>query len=323
MRRFLPAVLCFAVLGPLPGSHQRLAAISTSPVVVARPVAGVDLPMAVGRLQLTEAWQLVSANSRFGGFSALTRVADRRFMLVSDNGALVDLVVTARGEAREMVIGEVGRGKRTPDKGSADLEAIAHDPGTGRFWLGVEGSNSIWRMEPNLQRRGAARPALMRQWRRNGGPEALTRLADRRFMVISESSRAPGGVAGVMFNGDPVQRRTRAFRFAYDPRGQGAPTALTALPDGRVLILHRRLGTGPLFRSSIAVADPRGVTPGAVLRSTPIGDITRHPLAENWEGMALERDDAGRAAAIWLVSDDNFNHWQRTLLIRLVLPADL
>ena len=84
------------------------------------------------------------------------------------------------------------------------------------------------------------------------------------------------------------------------------------LPDGRILLVHRRLGFYPVFTTILAIVDPADIHPGATLTSSAIGRVPT-PLAENYEGAAIVVRD-GRTF-LWLVSDDNFNSWQRSLLV--------
>jgi hypothetical protein len=63
---------------------------------------------------------------------------------------------------------------------------------------------------------------------------------------------------------------------------------------------------------------PAVIRPGAVLEANPIAEFDAAPLAENFEGVAARRDAAGRTM-IYMVSDDNFNFLQRTLLVMFEL----
>ena len=69
----------------------------------------------------------------------------------------------------------------------------------------------------------------------------------------------------------------------------------------------------------LAIVDPAYIAKDAVVRSQTIGRVPV-PLAENYEGAAISVED-GRTF-LWLVADDNFNVWQRSLLLQFEL-ADL
>src|SRR5690606_34492929 len=99
-------------------------------------------------------------------------------------------------------------------------EAVTSDPRTGRLWAAYENSNLIERRGPA----GAVervRPAAMQDWPSNAGPEAMVRLADGRFVVLSEgrASWMSTVTDGLLFPGDPVDGAEPVrFRFA-PPRG--------------------------------------------------------------------------------------------------------
>lgn len=118
-------------------------------------------------------------------------------------------------------------------------------------------------------------------WPRNVGAEAMLRLPDGRFIVPCEcraswfgDSRHPA----FLYAHDPVQGgRGKAFTFAGVDGFR--PTDVAQLPDGRVLILMRRLLWPILARFAIKVviADPAEIMPGRVWRGHELANIG--PLA--------------------------------------------
>jgi len=127
---------------------------------------------------------------------------------------------------------------------------------------------------------------------------------------------------GVMFSGDPAERSTTSFRFFHDAGRQGAATDAAVLPDGRLVIIYRKLGLWPIFTTSIAIADPSKLKSGAMLTSTTIAVVKDRRLAENYEGVAVQQDKGG--LSLWLVSDDNLQDWQHSRLVRFHIdPAAL
>jgi hypothetical protein len=102
-----------------------------------------------------------------------------------------------------------------------------------------------------------------------------------------------------------------------------APTDAAALPDGRLLLLHR-LYNGVSNEAAITLVDLAPVRAG--------GDTARARLLARWgadgpwpvdnmEGLALASE--GGRPVLYLVSDDNFSGLQRTLLLRLEIIAPL
>jgi hypothetical protein len=168
----------------------------------------------------------------------------------------------------------------------------------------------------------------MADWGGNSGPEAFTRLPDRRFIALREGfddllddhrHRA------LLWPGDPTDLEEPPIEFTYEsPRGF-RPTDMAALPDGRVLILLRRV-VWPVpahFAGRIVLADPADIRAGETLRGRIVARLTSTLPVDNFEGLAIEPAPAGKLA-IWLVSDDNGAAMQDTVLWKLLVdPAAL
>jgi hypothetical protein len=315
LRRVLVAMLLYALLGPLPGS-LRAPHLDDTRVVTVRSVPVPDAGLRFGPFALAEAWEMSSANPRFGGFSGLAITTPRRFVAVSDAGSRL------RFGLRRAAPPERVRWDQLPllranqsSKRFIDAEAITHDPVGGRSWVALEGIDQIWRFDAAGRRTGQRIIAAMRRWPGNGGAESLARMPNGRFITISERQIRAELHEGILFTGDPVAGQTRSIAFRYTSGALGSVTDIAALPDGRILILHRKLGLSPVFTSSIALADPRRLKPGGLLVSRPLAVIRDPHWAENYEGMTVVRD--ADSLSLWLISDDNQNDWQATRLLRL------
>ena len=158
----------------------------------------------------------------------------------------------------------------------------------------------------------------MRGWPGNAGPEAMARLADGRFIVLSEDPPRWFGRAraGLLFSDDPVEG-AEAVEFEFRAPEGYAPSDLALLPDGRVLILARRVewGLPPGFSNKLLVADPAEVRAGKPWPWRELADLSALP-SDNYEGLAIEAAMGG-AVTLWLISDDNHATFQRTLLAKL------
>lgn len=323
MLRIFAALMLFLLLAPLPGSVRFRPPADTSRAAFATPVAGIAPGFRMGQTTLAEAWDLRSANPRFGGFSGLAKRGPGQFLMISDAGLRVEFAFAGAGALRFAQWGDLP--PLDPEKGGKgyrDAEAVYVDPATGSSWIALEGIEQIWRFDRAGKRTANRQIVQMQKWPSNAGPESLTRFADGRFAVISERKFRGERNAGLLFSGDPVRRTTPVQPFWYDSADRGSVTDMAALPDGRVLILHRKLGLYPVFTSTIALADPRRMASGGTLTARTIAVIHHPALAENYEGMAIASGPGG--LSLWLASDDNQNDWQATRLIRLIIdPAAL
>ena len=316
MRRLFFAALIFVALGPVPGTVQRFPVDNLTQRASARSLASE--PEKSGSIRFRRGWHLVSPHSYFGGFSGLARTGPGMFRLIGDNGYTTRLVMGARGGVTAVDI----RPLPTPDgrrasKAMADTEALFIDPVNGKAWIALEGINQIWRLNADLTAIESRRRLPEPRWPANRGAEALARLGDGRTVIFSENADDdPRGTEALLYTGDPAVPGPPPIRFFYDSRGKGLVSDAVALPDGRILLVHRRLGFNPVFTTIVAVLDPAAIAKDAVLRSQTIGIVPRR-LAENYEGAAVTVED-GRTS-LWLVSDDNFNRWQRSLLLQFEL----
>jgi hypothetical protein len=161
----------------------------------------------------------------------------------------------------------------------------------------------------------------MRGWPSNGGPESLLRLADGRFLVLSEDPVPTDGHAsmGLLFPSDPVSE-AKAATFAFTPPSGLYPSDMTQLPDGRVLILARGVSLlPPHFTASVLLADPAAIRPGKAWPWRLVARIDGRAVPyENYEGIAVSGGADGGPLTIWLICDDNQSVLlQRSLLVKL------
>lgn len=316
MRRPLLAALIFLALGPVAGTHQRVPVDDLTQSISAR-----SLRLSAsdgGMMRFVRGWQLESPHSKFGGFSALALIGPDRFQLVGDNGYGARLTLNPAKGVRDVRILAIPVPKGQPRrKTMADMEAMFVDPASGKSWIALEGLNQVWRLDADLRRIETRRRLPAPRWPANRGPEGMARLADGRTIIFSEDADGdPRGREALLYTDDPAVPGQPPLRFFYDSAGKGLVSDAAPLPDGRVLLVHRRLGFDPVFTTIIAILDPADIGPDGVVHSQSIGRVPR-ALADNYEGAAVSVE--GARTFLWLVSDNNFNVWQRSLLLQFEL----
>ncbi len=318
IRSLLAAAAILIVLGPLPPRALRFPVADHTLAATATAIPIHAALRRIGRLEVLEAWRLDSPHSGFGGWSALALTGSRRFLVVSDSGWTARFTLGAAGAVDALRI-EPLPGTRGITKSRRDVESVAIAP-NGDVVAGFENTNMLRRYDAALTRElGAAKPAAMKHWPGNLGAEAMTRLADGRWLVIAEGPRSGMGRSrAVLFDRVPSDPDARQTRFDYDSEGKGAVTDVATLRDGRVVIVHRRFRLPFGFTSTIAIADPRRISGEHNWTSETIGVIDRAPLSDNFEGIAIDPDPA--CGCIWTISDDNQSNWQSTILLKLRLP---
>lgn len=316
LRRLL--LVALVALGLAPGTWWRSPLPPRDrhqPLVVTPEPAGRWID---GGLRLLGAWRLESHNRHFHGYSALAVLGDGTLLAVSDRGRKL-LLPPGFGEGAPARMSFFS-GNRPDAKWQSDIEALARDPESGRLWVAYEGSNEIVRHERGFEGPVRIAPAAMQGWPGNSGPEAMVRLADGRFIVVSEGDPAyfRGGAPGLLFPADPVEG-AEPVEFRFNPPDGFRAVDMAQLPDGRALILLRRVDWGlpPGFSGKLVVADPATIAAGEAWEWQPLADLGDPLPMDNYEGLAVQALPNGEAV-IWLISDDNAMRLQRTLLLKLL-----
>lgn len=279
---------------------------------------------ALGPLELEGIWRVSSPNSMFGGFSALTRLPSGSFRAYSDRNVTVKFTPPDRTGPQRIALGRaidvrlVGGGYAV-----FDVESANRTP-RGETWLGLEADTRMFRIASHARKGAFVSVPEIADWPINGGVEALVRLADGRWLALCEScGAAKGGLhLGLLFPDEPGKGAPERIGMTFTPGFD--PVDATALPDGRVLILTRRLAVfPPHFSSEVAVADPAEWHRGRPWPTHTVARIDGRALRENYEGMLVEPTESDQVT-LWLISDANFAALQETRLLKLRLdPARL
>lgn len=278
----------------------------------------------LGAFRLAGIWQLTSPVATFGGYSALVPLGSERVMAISDQGSRMMFNLPGSGETN---VRFGGGGKLFGKHHSRDIESATLDPSGKVLLMAIEGPNTIVATDRRWRGGYEVAPPLMAGWGNNTGAEAMTWLKDGRVVALREITVGlldSNEHEAVVFDGNPVKgAKGHAFRF-FGPANFSA-TDMAQMPDGRVLILMRRL-VWPMpqrFAGRLAIADPRELSSGGAWHAETVANLSSSLPVDNFEGLAIlpQRDGS---LAVWIISDDNKGALQRTLLWKLTVdPADL
>lgn len=327
LSRFFGLFMLLAILALNLGGERQFRANRDQRITVYPVSLDPDRPelRRAGTLEYLAGWVLESRNNDFGGLSALAILSGNRLMAVSDAGTVVTFDTPKAGRSGQLAANIAPlpwTGAEEPTFRDRDSESLAVDPVSGRVWIGFEQNHAIRRYSAGIAREErTARPKDIQNWGDNSGAEVLVRLKDGRFLTMSESRREKKGHTLLVYPRDPASvRPVRPLHAYYDGIPDYSPTDAAQLPDGRLLILHRRLSATQGFVTLLAVADIAGLEEGAVLESKVIARLEPPLTVDNMEGIAVARED-GRTV-VWLISDDNFIIFQRTLLMKFALDEN-
>jgi len=264
---------------------------------------------------------LTSRDRDFGGLSGIDFLADGRLLAISDMG----LWIAARPEREngrlvglsDAMIAPIrdSRGLALSSKRDADAEGLRVANGTA--YVSFERRHAIAAYPAKDVARAKARPIgipkALGKLRSNSGLESIAAappggpLRGALVVVAERSLDQAGNHKAAVLSGP------RAGTFRIRRTDDYNVTDAAFLPNGDLLILERKVPS----KISVAIRIRRlsgDIQPGAVLDGPVVLEADMRDQIDNMEGLAVSRAEDG-ATRITLVSDDNKNLFQRTLLL--------
>ncbi|WP_416907777.1 MAG: esterase-like activity of phytase family protein [Polymorphobacter sp.] len=299
--------------------------VTTTPLPLNRDDPGQTR---IGALDYRGGLLLRSTAKGFGGVSGLASDGAGQFLAVTDTGNWFAFRTRERG-GRLVGLGEAALapilgldGQSAPTKSDGDAEALHWDAASGAASIVYEQDHRIVHVKgltPDRLDAPATREerwAGMADWRSNGGGESLAHvpLADGRTarLIIAEDAVTDDGHNLALLEIDGTVRRIRIPAIA-----EHRPTDAEWLDGTRLLLLHRRFNQkGPGAALTLVDLAPAlaGDTPAA---STTLAAWEAPVVLDNMEGITITR--VGGETFVYLISDDNLNSLQQTVLLKFAL----
>lgn len=281
----------------------------------------------VGDLTFLGGIELRSSARGFGGFSGLHISPDgKRMLAVSDMGYWLeaDLVHNERGaltgvdNARLMpMLGLDGKpitGKRL---GDAEALAVTREG----VLVSFERQHRVWlyRQRENLSKAlpvALPVPGDIASVKRNKGLESLVPLPGGALLLLTEETLdGEGNIRGWL--GRPGADGFAPLSVRRSP--PFAPTDAALLPGNReLLILERRFSRLGGLGIKLRLVPVSAIAPEALLTGIDIAEFQPGQNIDNFEGLGTRPDGRG-GMHVYLLSDDNFSGFQRTLLFQFRL----
>ena len=280
----------------------------------------------IGVLEYRGGIKVTSPDERFGGLSGLLVTANgRRLLAVSDHGYWLsaDIQYDSRGFLQGLSGGAYGPlhgpdgSKLSHSRSQTDAEALAR-LGDGGIIVTFERQHRLWRYpghrpsfrEPPIP---LPTPANLEHAPGNEGIEALAALGSGRLFAITEGLAVGPDRVAAWLGGE-----RRWSRLSYTLTGGFKPTGATTLPSGDVLVLERRYDPLRGAAARIQLVAHIDIRPGARVRGRELARFVPPVSVDNFEGIAARQ--GMDETLVYILSDDNFNNVQRTLLFMLALP---
>lgn len=326
--RLAGAVLAgLATLGAATGAEETIATTQ-----IAR-FQGAEIGQPAGKLIWRGGLVMSSQSDTFGGLSGLGFVsADHKLVMVTDRGNFIsgqllydenDLPLSLIGVMIDAI--QNSKGAALPRAFARDAEALAvieREGSPAALRVGFENLTRVADFELLDGRpTGPAKEVTVPQWltdaRTNESLEAVC-IAPAASPIAGSTLLLTEGVvdddgehsAWLLGNQD-------RGRLSYSSSAGTNPTDCAFLPNGDLLVLERGIALFTfnmrLFRVPAADVKPGAKMQGELLLEALGTDV------DNMEALAVHTGPDGETR-ITLVSDNNFNDWERNLLLEFSLP---
>jgi hypothetical protein len=278
-----------------------------------------------GSLIFRSGLELQSPVSAFGGFSGLWRSpkGDEIIALADNAQWLKARLKFADGRLSGLADPVMAPlllsgGKPLRRSRFYDTESLAIAGNTA--FVGVERNHAVIRFP--LGRDGSflpggpiSAPAALQELPSNGGLEAIGVAPQRSPLagaLVAIAENAGGDTTtGFILTGSRRGSFTVVIRDGY------GVSDLAFLPDGDLLLLERRFSLLGGFRTRLRRVEAAALKAGARIDGPILFESDAAQQIDNMEGLAVHRE--GNETILTLISDDNFNALQRTLLLEFSL----
>jgi len=287
-----------------------------------------------GQLIFRGGLALVAQDDTFGGLSGLTSTgSNQQVSFVTDRGSFV---------AGQLAYDESGRLFGLIGVTVEPMQNSQGDPLPRQYAKDAEGIDTIYRNGDPVAVRvvfehltrvadfdliegvpgGAAREVSIPQWltdlRTNASLESVcvappaSPIAGSTLLLTEDHDDGAGHHSGWLLG----QADKGPISYQKDPLVY--PTACAFLPNGDLLVLERGLAFLS-FTVRLRLIPAQDVRPGALMTGTELFSVSGSNV-DNFEALGVRTLPAGETR-VTIVSDDNFNAFQRTLLLEFTYGA--
>lgn len=311
------------------------AALLWAGAAAAEPLHVTVIPVEVtmpaeARLELLSAVELRARHPDFGGYSAIELARDgAHFVALSDQADWFEGRLRREGDRIVAVEDARTRPLLRPEGRGAivwrDAEALEiPDPDLdGPRWVAFERRHRIgFFAGPDAPERTVALAVDTSDWPPNDGLEGLALAPDGRLLALLEVKDLEArGLAAVpawwLTPDDPADpTRLDGVATALPPPGRFAVTGADFGPDGRLYVLGRTFGVLGGFSFGVFRYEVAG---DALTGPEVLLELAGSAGADNAEGISVRRDAQGRLR-VTVITDDNFNLLQRTIIYDFAAP---
>ena len=281
--------------------------------------------ISLNKLKFVSGIEIKSNHPDFGGLSGLIINEDKSLISVGDQGIWLKgkIKIDENGKLVEIINGRLGHligNENNPlyklGKSYTDAESI--EPYNNKFVVSFERKHRILIFNDIFLHSEIFYDRIKYlDLPDNGGIEAMAPLKNNSIFLLSENLIHPDDkIAGYLLSDNKLKK------VYVKKNGSFKPTDMSNLPDGNILLLERSFSPLRGASARISIIKYEDLKPNSVILPFTLDTLKPPMVVDNFEGISfLKLNDGGYY--IFILSDDNFNFLQKTLLYQFYWDGKL
>lgn len=269
-------------------------------------------------LEYVSGLEINSNHEDFGGLSGLLIDNNYEFTAIGDQGIWINgkLVFNDNKELSSISNAKLGYLKNQKNKylvrsGKSLTDAESVELFNGKFIVSFERKHRILSYDkidgiPEL----LYDKINLLDLPNNGGIEAMTSLKDNSLIFISEDLvTSDEKIVGFRLH------KNKLSKIFVKKSGAFKPTDLSKLPSGDILMLERSFTPIKGAKARISLIKYQDIIKNDLITPIYLDTIAPPMIVDNFEGISIIKSNNG-GYYIFILSDDNFNFIQKTILLQ-------
>ena len=281
--------------------------------------------ISLNKLKFVSGIEIKSNHPNFGGLSGLIINEDKSLIAVGDQGIWLTgkIKIDEKGKLVKIINGRLGHVKDNKNNplykhGKSYTDAESIEPYNNKFVVSFERKHRILIFNNIFSHSEIFYDRIKYlDLPDNGGIESMAPLKNNSIFLLSENLIHPDNeIAGYLLSDYKLKK------IYVKKNGSFKPTDMSSLPDGNILLLERSFSPVRGASARISVIKYEDLKPNSVILPFTLDTLKPPMVVDNFEGISfLKLNDGGYY--IFILSDDNFNFLQKTLLYQFYWDGKL
>ena len=281
--------------------------------------------ISLNKLKFVSGIEVTSNNPDFGGLSGLIINEDKSLIAVGDQGIWLTAKIKDDGKGKlvDIINGRLGHLKNNKNNplyklGKSYIDAESIESYNNKFVVSFERNHRILIFDDIFSNSEIFYDRIKYlDLPDNGGIEAMAPLKNNSIFLLSENLvHLDDKIAGFLLKDNKLKK------INVKKNGSFKPTDMSSLPNGDILLLERSFSPVKGASARISIIKYEDLKPNAVILPQILDTLKPPMVVDNFEGISfLKHKDGGYY--IFILSDDNFNFLQKTLLYQFYWDGKL